>query len=294
MEAVISVADQKWRCSETAACQAVSGLHLAFRRRATAAAVRRPSGRLKVCEKLGEHLAPGTVIKHRQATGEVLAVNAPGRDPIVTRILWLEGCESQNANARGRSIYIHGTPEESKIGKPVSWGCIRMRSEDVIALFEALPVGASVTIIHDRLPRYPKFVPKPVVREEVLVASRERTAQPARTASSATLIGPPVVTKETEKEPVKHVAAVASAGPPAPVAELARHVSAPAVEPAKAHCPRGARSGIGEAFRSGASARSRDPASHAQGPRSRLHRAHAQDARSHPCLARQHSLGRTR
>src|SRR4051812_37666072 len=120
-----------------------------------------PLGKLKVCEKIGNELPAGAVIKGRHTTGEVLAVNAPGRDPIVTRILWLEGCESQNANARERAIYIHGTPEEKNIGKPASFGCIRMRSKDVIALFDMLPVGATVSIKDEALPHLPKFIAPP-------------------------------------------------------------------------------------------------------------------------------------
>ena len=73
-----------------------------------------PLGQLRVCDKVGEDLTQGAVIKHRSATGEVLDVNAPGRDPIVTRILWLEGLEEQNRNAKERGIYIHGTPEEKR------------------------------------------------------------------------------------------------------------------------------------------------------------------------------------
>jgi hypothetical protein len=163
-----------------------------------------PLGRLKVCEKLGEQLPTGSVIRHRQATGEVLAANAPGRDPIVTRVLWLDGCESQNANARNRSIYIHGTVEEKNIGKPVSWGCIRMRSEDVIALFDDLPVGASVTIINERLPHYQKYSPpKPEpVRQEMLVAKQEPPA-PTRSAATTPKVAP----------------APAAASAPAPIAE---------------------------------------------------------------------------
>ena len=86
-----------------------------------------PLGLLKICDKVGEDCASGTVIKHREPTNEILPVNAAGRDPIVTRILWLEVQEDQNRNARSRGIYIHGTPEEKRIGDPVSWGCIRMR-----------------------------------------------------------------------------------------------------------------------------------------------------------------------
>ena len=111
-----------------------------------------PLGQLRVCEKVGGEFASGTVIKHRSATGEVLAVNAAGRDPIVTRILWLDGQEEQNRNARARGIYIHGTTEEKRIGDPVSYGCIRMRSRDVISLYNKIEVGARVEISTSRLP----------------------------------------------------------------------------------------------------------------------------------------------
>lgn len=120
---------------------------------------RTPLGRLQVCEKIGDDLPSGAVLKHRAATGEVLPVNAPGRDPIVSRIIWLEGLEGQNANARSRGIYIHGTTEESKLGKPVSWGCIRMRSRDVIELFGQVDIGACVQIWDESLPRLPKWRP---------------------------------------------------------------------------------------------------------------------------------------
>ena len=123
---------------------------------------RTPLGKLRIADKIGDNLTPGAVIKHRSATGEVLKVNAPGRDPIVTRIMWLDGMEAQNRRARERGIYIHGTPEEKNIGEPVSWGCIRMRSKDVIELFNDVPVGADVTIIAEHLPRLHRYeVPKP-------------------------------------------------------------------------------------------------------------------------------------
>ncbi len=124
---------------------------------------RTPLGRLRVWEKLGGELASGAVIKHREATGEILPVNAPGRDPIVSRILWLEGLEPQNDHARGRGIYIHGTTEESNIGKPVSWGCIRMRSEEVMEFYDLVPVGTFVTIMAESLPYFPKWKPAPPV-----------------------------------------------------------------------------------------------------------------------------------
>lgn len=106
-----------------------------------------PLGLLKIRKKIGDNAPSGTVFKSRRPTGEILPVDAPGRDPIVTRILWLDGQEPQNDNAYGRFIYIHGTPEERTIGTPASYGCIRMRSHDVIELFDTVGVGARVKIV---------------------------------------------------------------------------------------------------------------------------------------------------
>lgn len=105
-----------------------------------------PLGRFKVNSKAGEHLPLGAVLKGGRFTGEVLAPNSPGRDPIVTRIIRLQGLEEQNRRALSRGIYIHGTPEEKNIGKPVSWGCIRMRSKDVVALYQQVDIGTPVII----------------------------------------------------------------------------------------------------------------------------------------------------
>jgi lipoprotein-anchoring transpeptidase ErfK/SrfK len=108
---------------------------------------RTPLGQLEVAKKIGDNAPLGTVFKDRVRTGEIVAPNSPGRDPIVTRILWLRGREAQNANAFGRYIYIHGTPEERLIGTPASYGCIRMRSTDVVQLYNIVGVGAEVTIV---------------------------------------------------------------------------------------------------------------------------------------------------
>jgi lipoprotein-anchoring transpeptidase ErfK/SrfK len=108
---------------------------------------RTPLGELQVADKIGDGAAPGTVFKDRRRTGEIIGVDAPGRDPIVTRILWLSGREPQNANAYARTIYIHGTPEERNIGRPASYGCIRMRSSDIVNLYEIVGRGAQVTIV---------------------------------------------------------------------------------------------------------------------------------------------------
>src|SRR5205823_5858898 len=112
---------------------------------------RTPLGQLEVAQKIGDGMPPGTVFKDRRRTGEIVGVNAPGRDPIVTRIIWLRGLEWQNMNAFHRDIYIHGTPEERNIGLPVSYGCVRMRSEDVIKLYDVVGTGAHVTIVDQPL-----------------------------------------------------------------------------------------------------------------------------------------------
>jgi lipoprotein-anchoring transpeptidase ErfK/SrfK len=105
-----------------------------------------PLGTLFVSAKFGDKLPPGVVIKNRVPTGEVVTADAPGRDAIIARVIWLRGMEAQNRAARGRCIYIHGTPEERSIGKPASFGCIRMRSRDVIALYDRVHIGMHVNI----------------------------------------------------------------------------------------------------------------------------------------------------
>jgi hypothetical protein len=112
---------------------------------------RTPLGILFVSAKFGDHLTAGSVIKNRVATGEIVNPNAPGRDAIVSRVIWLRGMEDQNRMARDRCIYIHGTPEERTIGRPASFGCIRMRSRDVIELYSRAHIGMHVTITQRRI-----------------------------------------------------------------------------------------------------------------------------------------------
>src|SRR5437588_6127480 len=120
-----------------------------------------PLGQLQIAQKIGDNAPPGAVFKDRRRTGEIVLPDSPGRDPIVTRILWLRGLEPQNANAFTRDIYIHGTPEERLIGTPASYGCIRMRSSDVMNLYGIVGVGAGVTIVDTSLASaIPGFVPR--------------------------------------------------------------------------------------------------------------------------------------
>ncbi|MBK1791847.1 L,D-transpeptidase [Persicirhabdus sediminis] len=115
--------------------------------------MRTPVGKMEVAKKIGNGAPAGAVFKGRRRTGEVLRPNAPGRDPIVTRILWLKGKSGGTRNAYERYIYIHGTPEERTIGQPASYGCIRMRSSDIIDLYKYLGVGSEVRVIRGSLGR---------------------------------------------------------------------------------------------------------------------------------------------
>jgi len=105
-----------------------------------------PLGRFAVSEKVGHGAPPGSVFKNRQPTGEV-APEGGDEDLILTRILWLEGLEGQNANTKDRYIYIHGTNQETRIGTPASHGCVRMRNADIVELFDLVPEGTSVEIL---------------------------------------------------------------------------------------------------------------------------------------------------
>lgn len=112
-----------------------------------------PLGLLQVAQKIGDHAPMGAVFHNRRWTGEILRPNTPGRDPVMTRIIWLRGLQATNSHAFNRCIYIHGTNEEKLIGRPASFGCIRMRSSDVFALYNQIPLGTPVEIVQDRLPK---------------------------------------------------------------------------------------------------------------------------------------------
>jgi hypothetical protein len=114
---------------------------------------RTPLGHLAVADKIGRAAPAGAVFNGRHLTGEILSVNAPGRDPIVSRIIWLRGMEPGNRYAYRRCIYIHGTPQEEFLGKKSSFGCIRMSSSDVMALFPWIQVGTEVAIVDKPISR---------------------------------------------------------------------------------------------------------------------------------------------
>jgi L,D-transpeptidase YbiS len=116
---------------------------------------RTPRGWHVVCEKIGGGAPLNTVFVGRRPTGELytpeLRQKHPGRDWILTRILWLSGTESGRnqggkVDSRERYIYIHGCPADVGIGGPGSRGCIRMRNEQIIELFNRVRVGTPVFI----------------------------------------------------------------------------------------------------------------------------------------------------
>lgn len=114
-----------------------------------------PLGRHIVRAKIGAGSPPNTVFVGRRPTGEIycaeLAARFPGRDWILTRILWLSGCEPGfnrlgDVDTMRRYIYIHGSPDGVEMGKPGSIGCIRMRNADIIRMFDLVPAGTVVDI----------------------------------------------------------------------------------------------------------------------------------------------------
>ena len=104
-----------------------------------------PLGNFRIAEKIGHGAAPGTIFKSRTA----LRPDDPlpdTEDFVTSRILWLDGLDTENANTRDRFIYIHGTKHEDRIGTPDSHGCIRMRNTDVIELFDLVDETTQVVI----------------------------------------------------------------------------------------------------------------------------------------------------
>ena len=104
-----------------------------------------PLGQFRVSDKIGGAVPAGTIFVGRVPLKP--DDPRPGtQDLVLSRILWLDGLETHNANTRDRFIYIHGTKHEDKIGQPDSHGCIRMRNADVIELFDLVDVDTPVTI----------------------------------------------------------------------------------------------------------------------------------------------------
>ena len=104
-----------------------------------------PLGRFRIAERIGDGLPPGTVFKSRRPVNPTAKMLRED-DLVMTRILWLEGLEPENANTHDRYIYIHGTNHEDEVGTAASEGCVRMRQADLLELFDRAPLGTPVVI----------------------------------------------------------------------------------------------------------------------------------------------------
>ena len=118
-----------------------------------------PRGKHIIRAKIGAGLAENTVFVKRRPTGELyspeLATHFPGRDWMLTRLLWLSGCEPGfnrlgDVDTMRRYIYIHGSPDSAQMGKPGSIGCVRMRNREIIELFNLVEAGTPVEIVAPR------------------------------------------------------------------------------------------------------------------------------------------------
>jgi L,D-transpeptidase YbiS len=117
-----------------------------------------PRGPHIIRAKIGAGQPANTVFVRRRPTGEIwtpaLAEQFPGRDWILTRILWLSGCVPGHnrlgcVDTMRRYVYIHGSPESAEMGKPGSHGCVRMKNADIIELFDLVPCYTAVDIRED-------------------------------------------------------------------------------------------------------------------------------------------------
>lgn len=117
-----------------------------------------PRGRHIIRAKIGAGQPDSTVFVRRRPTGEIwtpaLGEAFPGRDWILTRILWLSGCQAGcnrlgSVDTMRRYIYIHGSPDSAEMGLPGSHGCVRMRNADIIELFDLVPCYSEVEISED-------------------------------------------------------------------------------------------------------------------------------------------------
>lgn len=145
---------------------------------------RTPRGRHLIRAKIGGDAPANTVFRRRRATGEIwspaLAEQFPGRDWILTRILWLSGLEPGfnrlgNVDTMRRHIYLHGSPDSVPMGTPGSIGCVRMRNRDIIELFDLVPPYTPVEIVEYGIEEgdWPEIGPQAgPVRERVFVAEQ--------------------------------------------------------------------------------------------------------------------------
>jgi lipoprotein-anchoring transpeptidase ErfK/SrfK len=142
----VSIRDQRLTVKENE--QAVRSFPVSTSRFGTGTeegSMKTPTGRFRIAEKIGSDMPGETIFRSRVPLnpGDALPET---EDLIMSRILWLDGLDPQNANTRERFIYIHGTKHEDKVGTPASCGCVRMRNADVAELFDLVDKGTPVVI----------------------------------------------------------------------------------------------------------------------------------------------------
>lgn len=157
---LVSIADQTLTLSRPGAAPVIYPVSTASKGPGEAAGSNcTPRGHHRIRARIGAGMPLGTVFVGRRPTGEIcdaaLMAAYPGRDWILTRILWLCGCEPGrnrfgSVDTMRRYIYIHGTPDYASLGSPASHGCIRMRNEDIAELFDQVEAGTPVEIRDDR------------------------------------------------------------------------------------------------------------------------------------------------
>lgn len=138
-----------------------------------------PRGRHAIAEKIGAGVAIGTVFVDRLPTNEIVAVNTPGRAAVATRILRLRGLTYENWATFERLIYLHGSPLEDQLGSPASGGCIRMRSAEIVELFDLVSVGTELFIYEEPMEAALKLLADADWRYAVLTASAEAGSIPS-------------------------------------------------------------------------------------------------------------------
>ncbi len=155
---VVDVGDQRLYLFEQGRLQAVYPVSTAEQGTGNReGSLQTPLGLHRVADKIGADAPMGMIFRGRRPTGDIAEIltgaeERAARDDVTSRILWLDGLEpgvnqGGEVDSKRRYIYIHGTPEEGRIGRPASHGCVRMTNADVIALFDRVEIGALVDII---------------------------------------------------------------------------------------------------------------------------------------------------
>lgn len=151
---VVSIDDQTLTLIEDGICRRVFPVSTAIKGMGfTKDSFRTPTGLFRICEKIGDGLASGTIFKARVPVGQWQPGDCPDDDLVLTRILRLDGLESSNSNTLERFVYIHGTNREDLLGKPAGHGCVRLGNDDMIELFEMAAANDLVEIQPATRPR---------------------------------------------------------------------------------------------------------------------------------------------